>query len=179
MKHARWLGLGLLIACTNNLPGEPVGTYRVVMKLEQNTCGAQAIYTTDGKTYSVELREDDGRGYWHIADKPPVQGTLDAERNFKFTSSGIVGSEGPDAGPNGCRLIQDEVLSGSLRSPGTDGGMADAGPGTSALVADHVLTISGYAGTDCSRALVANGGFYENLPCTVRYTLSGTEREPF
>ncbi len=192
MKRALALAPWLLLSCTNQLPGDTVGTYRVVMTLVENTCGPKAVFTQDGKGYSVELREDRGRGYWHITDQRPVQGTLDAKHNFKFTFSSLVASEGPDAGPDACRLVQDELLSGSLRSfAAADGGTADGG-GTadadaknaadaplSTLVGEHVFRISSYAGTDCSRALQTAGGPFEALPCTIRYTLSGTERDPF
>ena len=203
MKRAWLLVPCLLLSCTNGLPGEPVGTYRVVMTLEKNTCGAQAVIVENGKAYSVELREDRGRGYWHVADHAPIQGTLDEKRNFVFTFSRIAASEA-DAGPNGCRIVQDDLLTGSLRAFSfadggltdggltdgglTDGGLTDAGfadggsavesDGLTTLVAEHVMQLSGYAGADCSRALKGNGGPFDVLPCEVRYTLSGTERDP-
>lgn len=200
MKRALLLGPLLIAGCTSQLPGEPVATYRVVMSLVENTCGAQAIISTDGKEYSVELRQDGVKGYWRRAGRPAVQGTLDADYNFTFTSSGVVASE-QDAGVDGCQLVQDEVLSGSLRADaGGDGGAAggDAGAaaagaaaagaaatrdaGTEALgslIGEDTLRITSLAGTDCSRALAAGGGPFEALPCTVRYKLTGVRRDPF
>lgn len=186
MKRVLALAPLLVLSCTNQLPGKTIGTYRVVMALAENTCGSQAAILQDGKRYSVEIREDSdrGRGYWRIADRSPVEGSLDEDRNFKFMFSSLVASEGPDAGPDACRLVQDEVLSGSVRAfDDSDGGSADAGPaksgGLTTLVGEHVLRISSYLGSDCSRALMSAGGPFEALPCTIRYTLSGTEREGF
>ncbi len=184
MKRALALVPWFLLSCTNQLPGETVGTYRIVMNLEENTCGAKAVNLRDGKTFSVELRQDKGHGYWHVADRLPVEGTLNDDYSFEFVFSSLVASEGPDAGPNGCRLVQDEVLSGSLRSvSASDGGMSDGGQAgggpLNALVGEHVLRISGYGGTDCSRALQVAGGPFEALPCEIRYRLTGTPRDPF
>lgn len=190
MKRALLLGPLLISGCTSQLPGEPVATYRVVMSLVENTCGAQAIISTDGKEYSVELRQDGVKGYWRRAGRPAVQGTLDANNNFSFTSSGVVASE-QDAGADGCQLVQDEVLSGSLRADaGGDGGVASGEAGAAAagdagtealgsLIGEDTLRITSLAGTDCSRALAAGGGPFEALPCTVRYKLTGVKRDPF
>jgi len=191
MKRALLLGPVLIAGCTAQLPGEPVATYRVVMSLVENTCGSQAIISTDGKEYSVELRQEGVKGYWRRAGRPAVQGTLDADYNFTFTSSGVVASE-QDAGTDGCQLVQDEVLSGTLRADaggdggvpaGGDAGVAAAGDaGTDALgslIGEDVLRITSMAGTDCSRALAAGGGPFEALPCTVRYKLTGVKRDPF
>ena len=191
-------------ACTQPLPGEVVGTYRVIMNLEENTCGESAVYLQDGREYSVEIRSDDPKGYWRLADSSPVQGWYEDD-TFEFTFSSLVAASGrPDAGPMACRLQQDELLNVTLvtlatpaagaeaqADGGADGGtetqqdggaegiQGDAGPAETRLMGEHVLTISAYAGTDCTEALQSEGGGFVQLPCSVRYSLSGTERDPF
>ncbi len=187
MKRSRPVGLLLLTMCSGELPGEPIATYRVVMHLTENTCGAQAVLTRDGHAFSVELREDRprGHGYWHLADKASVRGTIDGAHSFTFTSSSVAASEGPDAGARGCRLVQADVISVHLRGPALDGGVVAEGEGDggdlplSHLVGEQVSRITSGAGTDCSRALIAGGGSFEALPCTIRYALRGNERSPF
>ncbi len=203
MTRTLLLGPLLIAGCGNQLPGEPVATYRIVMSLVENTCGSQSVILTDGQQYSVELRRDGERGYWHRTDSAAVQGKFDADHNFEFTSSAVVASE-LDAGVAGCKLVQDEVLTGSLRAENASdaGESAEAGVGESDeagasadasvrasadagvdalvnLVGEHTLRITSLAGTDCSRALMAAGGPFEALPCTVRYKLMGVKRDPF
>jgi hypothetical protein len=113
----------LALAC-GELPGTAIGTYRITMKLEENTCGASAIHVLDGHRYSVQLRSDEKRGYWRIPSQPPLEGSYDAPR-FSFENSGIVANEGPDAGPRGCSLRQIDRLTGELTSS-LDGGDADS-----------------------------------------------------
>jgi hypothetical protein len=110
------------LAC-GELPGEVVGTYRITMTLEENSCGAGAINLLDGHRYSVELRSDMKRGYWHVPGQPPLKGEYDAP-NFRFENAGIVASEGPDAGPRGCSLRQVDRLTGRV-SELPDAGSAD------------------------------------------------------
>jgi hypothetical protein len=114
--RAHWLGLlvfGATALACGELPGEVVGTYRITMMLEDNSCGAGAINVLDGHRYSVELRSDMKRGYWHVPNQPPLKGDYDAP-NFSFENSSIVANEGPDAGPRGCSLRQVDRLTGKL-----------------------------------------------------------------
>lgn len=117
--------LALLGTACSELPGEVLGTYKVTMTLEENTCGAGAVFTLDQRRYSVELRSDEHHGYWRIAGKTPIQGRYDAP-DFAFEFSSIVANEGPDAGPNACRLQQHDTVTGKLRLDARDAG-GDAG----------------------------------------------------
>lgn len=198
--------LGLTVLACAELPGEVVGTYRITMKLTENTCGPGAVNLLNGHRYAVELRDDGHHGYWRVPNQPPLQGKYE-DRHFSFENTGIVAHEESDAGARGCTLRQVDVLTGTLRGasdedastdessePDEDGASdagaakeqddADAGT-TDAGVADdlplhgeHVFTISAVAGTDCTTALPPRGVFAA-LPCTVRYTLTGVKMKPF
>lgn len=114
--RAHWFGLALFgataLAC-GELPGEVVGTYRITMTLEDNSCGAGAVNLLDGHRYSVELRADTKQGYWHVPGQPPLKGDYDSPE-FRFENSSIVANEGPDAGPRGCSLRQVDRLTGKV-----------------------------------------------------------------
>jgi hypothetical protein len=129
LRAAPWTLLALLGAACSELPGEVLGTYKVTMTLEENSCGASAVYSLDKRRYSVELRSDERFGYWRIAGKTPIQGTYEAP-DFAFEFSSIVANSGPDAGPNGCRLQQHDQVTGSLeldaRDAGSDATLEDA-----------------------------------------------------
>ena len=209
LRAVPWTLLALFGTACSELPGEVLGTYKVTMTLEENSCGASAVYSLDKRRYSVELRSDERFGYWRIAGKTPIQGTYDAP-DFAFEFSSIVANSGPDAGPNGCRLQQHDQVTGSLeldaRDAGGDAaegdaasddaevddnpfddtfdagksGYKDAGGDTgAALIGEHSMTISGAAGTDCRADALAPKGPFERLPCVVRYSLRGVPTKPF
>jgi hypothetical protein len=106
--------LGLSVLACGELPGEVVGTYRITMKLEENSCGPGAVNLLNGHRYAVELRSDAQHGYWRVPGQPPLQGSYEARR-FRFENTGIVAHEDSDAGPRGCTLRQLDVLTGQLR----------------------------------------------------------------
>jgi hypothetical protein len=111
------------LAC-GELPGEVVGTYRITMKLEENTCGAGAVNLLDGHRYAVELRSDDEYGYWRVPEQPPLRGSYEPP-DFHFQNSGVVAYEGGDAGPRPCALQQVDLLTGQLTKL-PDAGSEDA-----------------------------------------------------
>ena len=110
--RAAWLLL-LWVGGCSELPGETLGTYKVTMTLKENTCGQAAVFSLDKKRYSVELRSDDKHAYWRIPGQTPIQGRYE-EPEFEFQFRSVVASAGPDAGPNGCRLVQVDEVTGSL-----------------------------------------------------------------
>lgn len=184
--------VGCAAACSE-LPGDVVGTYRISMKLEENACGSQAVYSMDGRQYSVELRSDGKHGYWRVPGKGPLRGSYEApEFHFEFQS--LVAQSAQDAGPARCRLLQHEVISGTVA---VDGGTADEDAGEAAdedageelgedahagpasdLTGEHALMISAEPGDDCREALAPAGAF-EKLPCSVRYSLRGKHIKKF
>jgi hypothetical protein len=192
------IALLLCTGCSTKLPGEVVGTYRVTMKLEENTCGPNAVFLSDGKSYSVQLRADGNQGYWRLADGKPLPGKYTQDKGaFAFTFSSIVATSDPDAGEPVCQLQQNETLSGKIHGLKVDeasedddadaggfradagvedGGVITANPTT--LSGTHQLDISPAAGSDCRQAFQPRGPF-AMLPCKVVYRLSGQERDDF
>lgn len=181
MKRCHWpalcLAIGSLAGC-GELPGEVVGTYRITNTLEENTCGEHAVYRLDMKRYSAQLRSEGTIGYWRVPGQTPLRGKYDAP-DFRFEYGSIVAMGDPDAGPRRCRLLQREVLTGSVKVE--TGDETDEGEGEEeepSLEGEHELTISAEPGSDCQSALAPAGAF-EELPCKVRYALRGVDTKPF
>ncbi len=193
-----------LPSCTPSLPGESLGTFDLAMTLEENTCGESAVYTTDGAHLAVELRREDEACYWRIPGQPVMEGTLE-DGKCHFTVTTVVASDAPDpvASDPGlvvpdptkpvvdmstkpvCQLLQTaEIVTTIALSPAADAGAesdaGDAGTGSPGLTLDatYDLGIVPSSAKDCAAALVPTGPFAA-LPCRVRYTLSGGERESF
>jgi hypothetical protein len=132
-----------VLACTE-LPGEVIGTYRVTMKLEENTCGTGAVNLLDGHRYAVELRSDAQYGYWRIPDQPLLQGSYDPP-NFRFENSGLVAQVGAEAGPRGCALRQVDLLTGKLTKL-PDAGSED--PDAASEEPDDLVDAAGHDASD-------------------------------
>jgi hypothetical protein len=200
--------IAALTACTPSLPGESLGTFELAMKLEQNTCGESAVYTTDGAHLSVELRSEDKACYWRVPGQPVMEGSLEGDK-CHFTVTNVVASDAPDpvATDPGlivpdptkapvdmstkpvCQLLQTaEIVTTITAASPADGGVesdagrasADGGVGAVGLVleASYDLTIVPSSSQDCAAALIPAGPF-KALPCSVSYSLRGGERESF
>lgn len=141
------LALAFPIACMQNqLPGEPVGTYRVTGQLEQNSCGSTAVPAADPLQFEVQILDDDGSGVWALDDNPFVYGDLTEEGDFSFkteTSYALEQNEVQPATtdeeeiarllsperesqPSPCVLVQVETVEGTLNKQ-EEGEEEDAG----------------------------------------------------
>ena len=174
-------------------PGNLVGRYAVHAVLVENTCGGglPASATLD---FQVELREQDGVGYWVQAKSARNAGSLGSDGAFRFTVSrtAVVSqakpallepsdflSTDPDRDlkqQRGCAVTTKETLAGNLqrwrKADGSVTANADAGSGDD-LSAEHRIEVSPSSGSDCDSALAAYGGAYNALPCEARYQLRG------
>jgi hypothetical protein len=214
MKHrgrraTTWLASSLAIAtlvgaCNESTPsGTLVGFYAVQGVLTENSCGQSALPAASPLKFDVQIREDDGVGYWRQAKQGDSTGSLNARGEFRFSvsqtkvlSSGQMGQgqlqpnnfitlmPDPDLQqPRTCAITIRETVSGSLRRRNAaDGGAVVEVSGVDAaassteddLSADHIIDVAPSAGSDCNMALMALGGSYLALPCDARYTLRGT-----
>jgi hypothetical protein len=179
-------GLGLALSgCKSTLPGDTVGTFDIAMKLENNTCGQNAVYVTDGRHFSAQLRSDEkGRVFWRVPMQSPMEGTRDGDTyTFKFGSP--VATSSPDAGTF-CQLYQTAQIVATLSGAAGDAGVdaaVDAGDAGDAgaemtLSASYTLDIAPTGQSDC-HSEVAPAGVFTALPCNVRYSLSGKLRDDF
>jgi hypothetical protein len=82
------VGALLLLGCNaGKSTGSLVGDYDVRGVLAENSCGQTALPTVNPLDYAVELREDNGIGYW-IPDKQTQNtGSLDSSGAFSFSVS--------------------------------------------------------------------------------------------
>lgn len=171
----------LLVACNQDLPGEAVGTYRVVMNQSENTCGQRGLLPPDGYEYAVELREEAPRGYWHLPRAAPISGTY-AAGEFSFTLTRTFDLGDVDAGTSGCIVLQEERLTGQIEFAG-DAGTRTSDGGTRATDAGSLLHGEhriGFRADPNGRCANVQGpiGVYDKLPCNALYRLEGVERKP-
>jgi hypothetical protein len=65
-------------------PGELVGVYAIEGALTENECGTDALPAADPLSFDVELREEDGTGYWLQGMPPAWPGLLSEDGVFTF-----------------------------------------------------------------------------------------------
>lgn len=170
----RLAALLALAGCRGELPGELIGTYDVVLTLEENSCGPAILPRRDGYRYAAELRADGSRAYWRYPSTAPTEGKYD-DGSFSFRFPSVLELGMPDAGTGGCRVLQDELIEGVAAPEAEDAGASDT---------DRVLEGSyqfSYRADPSGRCRDARGplGSFDRLPCEVRYHLDGTHRKPF
>lgn len=177
------------------MPGDLVGDYAITGTLVEHTCGKAALPAADPMVFDVELREDNGQGYWIV--KPPARsGTLasDGAFHFEVESSQSV-SAGPTPAPEPdperevdpelavdperfesmapaahCTLLVHETIRGTVHRPDADAGDIHV---TGDLAGVNDIEVRAASDTDCGFVLEAQGGIWERLPCQVSYKLAG------
>jgi hypothetical protein len=179
-----------------------VGVYAVRGVLALNTCGPMGLPAQNPLSYAVEIREDDGLGYWYPSKAAQNTGSFNSRGEFSFTvsqtkivSMGLAnpvlqpgdfttGQTDFDIRQTTCAVSVTETIAGVVsRREAADGGgvvaldaAADAavsGTGDD-LNGGDVIDVAPTSGSDCNADLTAFGGSYQALPCRARYVLTGT-----
>jgi hypothetical protein len=165
MVRARYLAAlavgAVLVACASTaLPGTPLGTFKVTAQSQTNTCGLGA---PDPWTFDVELSQSGSTLYWSWMDgSPPLSGPVNASSQASITDSASGNVDGTDAALGPCTMQRYGDLELDLASSSFTGTIA--------------YTFSIASGADCSDQLVAAGGQYDTLPCSLTYTVSASKQ---
>jgi hypothetical protein len=166
----------LLGACTGKdpyRPGTAIGTFHVEAKRAANSCGSSAV-PPDPWKFDVRLSRDHATLYW-VQGGLPVSGPLDEAKpdapkaTMKSSDTRTVRAADPKRGLGACALTRDDTLEATLaRGAGAE---ADFETFTGTLAYRFVPTQD----SDCADAIVGPGGDgFEELPCEIRFDLSGT-----
>ena len=162
------IGVALLVAACLGKdpynPGMPLGTFHVVGKLQSNSCGGTA---PDPWEFDVKLSRDKATLYW-IQGGVPVQGTLDTKAHTTMISQGTTVVRDVDAALGKCALTRSDLLDTTLTTDPSDPN------GASAFVGTLAYTFGQTDDSDCSDQLTMAGGGFDALPCTARYSITGT-----
>lgn len=193
-------GMLVLGACQGgSSPGTLIGTYAVRGVLVENTCGQTGLPTVNPLEFSLELREDQGVGYWIPTKNNRNSGIVNADGSFTFTTSQtqVLGqssatqnlqpsdfaANSPDSNfdlrQTTCAVTVTERITGNLaRWISLTGSTAAGGAGSAGVDMDLTgrdeIAVAPSAGSSCNAALTAFGGAYSALPCGASYVLRGT-----
>lgn len=173
----------LLAACSENLPGEAIGAYRVTMRLEENSCGERGLPLADGYGYTAELRADGPRGYWRTPGAAPIEGKYQGG-SFEFGFAMTLDLGRADAGTAGCLVRREEQLRGQVHTAedaGTDAAAShDAGRARDdeGLEGEHLISFTPDPNGRCANVRGPIDVFTQ-LPCSARYRVVGAPTKSF
>jgi hypothetical protein len=148
------------------MPGHLLGTYKVVGQSKTNSCGLGA---PNPWTFDVQLSQQQTTLYWDWLDGSPLlSGTLSrgAQPSTTITDSATINADSTDAGLGPCTLD----TASSMQIALGEGVPPDGFTGTLSY---------GYtpaSGATCTDVLTTAGGMYEQLPCTVTYTVTANRQ---
>ena len=145
------------------LPGQMLGTYKVVGQPQTNTCGLSA---PNPWTFDVELSENQAMLYWDWLDGSPLLSGPVAAQAATITDHATVNADSTDAGLGPCTLNTTSTLQVNFG--------AGNPPGDFAATLSYSYTPA--SGATCTDVLTSSGGMYDQLPCTVTYTASATRQ---
>jgi hypothetical protein len=145
------------------MPGQMLGIYKVVGQSQTNSCGLGA---PNPWTFDVQLSRQQSTLYWDWMDGSPLlSGTL-SRQSTSITSSATVNADSTDAGLGPCNLDTISSLQLALGS--------GSPPGSFTGTMNYAYTPA--SGATCTDVLLASGGMYTQLPCTVTYAVTATRQ---
>jgi len=156
------LALGsFFVACASTaLPGTQLGTFKVTAQSQTNTCGLGA---PNPWTFDAELSQSGSTIYWSWMDGTPLlSGAVNAASHVSITDTQGRNVDGTDAALGPCTMERSDDLELTLA------------PGSFAGTLSYSFAVA--SGADCSDQLVASGGTYDALPCTVSYTVAASRQ---
>ena len=155
-----WLGR----ACSDSpLPGKVLGTYQVVAQTKDNSCGLMA---PNPWQFDVQLSRAGDTLYWSWMDgTPPLSGSLDAQLQATLATTQTANVDGSEAGLGPCDMQRDDTLQIALDSASPPGVVH----GT---IAYSFSVPNGYTCAD----QLAPSGAYQELPCSLTYTVTGSRQ---
>ena len=177
----------------DNKPGNSLGMFEAVGANITHSCGTNAVPDETPLVLSFELRtEDNGLAYWQGDNTPLIAGTaIDNTFFFQSSQTAILIEPNQFQGYPGCAVTRRDVLEFDFETEELgDGGVEDENaaliakedetdvdggttPALTSFTGINRVEISPISGTDCSPVLIAGGGAFAALPCTVEYTLTG------
>jgi len=144
------------------MPGTALGTFSIDATSTANSCG-DGLGTQSPWDFDVELSRDVTRLYWR-KDEVTMSGVLSSDLKATITGTTTTKVVAADAGIAGCTMSRDDSVTVSLGTAT----VITAVSGTMTLIFDASTE------SDCSAELAANGGTYDELPCELDYSFTGT-----
>jgi hypothetical protein len=158
--------VALLGGCRDTaLPGNLLGTYKVVAQSQSNSCGLAA---PDPWTFDVQLSENGSTLYLSFMDgSPPLSSAISTLAQATMTANQVANVDTEaDGGAGPCLMSRTDNVGVTLTG----------GSPPSSFTGTIQYAFSAANGTDCTDQLKSSGGQYGTLPCTVAYAMSASRQ---
>jgi hypothetical protein len=157
----------LLAACADKaMPGEELGTYKVVATKKVDTCGP-GVGAIDPWIFTIQLSRQVSTLYWSTMDGSPLlSGPLDSRSEATLTTTVTANVDGTDAALGPCTMQRSDQIVVALGSGVPPGSFA----------ATLTYTIAPVTGSTCDDQLTTSGGSYAALPCTLSYDATASRQ---
>jgi hypothetical protein len=145
----------------DDVPGELLGDYAVVGRLETNDCGEGALGSTDRWDFDVRLSRQGSELFWGNGREVITGAIADDRRHFTFEATVAVAITEPKGQQPGCTVRRTDRADGELHGIDDDVAGFDGTLSYSFTEADDA---------DCSALTEAPDGV-SALPCSMTYAL--------
>ena len=147
--------------------GDDLGFFDVSAELAENTCGDGAMGAEPEWDFTVQLRKDPPYLYW-VNGAELIQGRLEPDGSFDVVSEGLHDLTGEPGITQECMIVRTDRAAGLLEEHSDEGSDA-VSSFEGSLSYSYVPTVE----SDCAALASLEGGF-EQLPCAIRYHMTGT-----
>jgi hypothetical protein len=142
-------------------PGEAIGAFSVVGKLNKDSCGADNLGAPAKWSFDLKLSREGSVLYW-LNGREAIVGEIDKSGRFEFSTRVEVPLSEQHGAAKGCVMVRRDVASGELTSS------------SSKLTGELSYSYDAASGSDCAELALGADGQPVALPCTLGYALSGS-----
>ena len=147
-------------------PGDMLGIFAVQSKLEESTCGEEALGAGDRWDFDVKLSRTDRDLYW-LNGREAIVGSIESDgRSFSFETRIEQELTPGKPGRPGCSVARDDMATGRLSSSSSD---------VESFSGSLRFRFRELDGSNCSE-WVSTEGAVAALPCSITYTMSAERR---
>lgn len=145
-------------------PGDAIGSFAVVGKLKDDSCGADNLSAPAKWSFNLKLSRKGSTLYW-LNGREAITGEIDKSGRFAFETRLEVPLSQQRGAIKGCIMVRSDSASGKLTSSEEE------------LTGELSYAYSVAKGSDCTEYALGAEGQPLTLPCSLSYSLSGARSD--
>lgn len=145
-------------------PGDAIGSFSVVGKLQDDSCGADNLSAPAKWSFELKLSRKGSTLYW-LNGREAIVGDIDRSGRFSFETRIEVPLSEQRGAVKGCTMVRRDSASGTLASSEDE------------LSGKLSYSYAAAQGSECAEYALGAEGQPLTLPCTLSYALSGARSD--
>lgn len=145
-------------------PGKAIGSFAVVGKLKDDSCGAENLSAPAKWSFDLKLSRQGTTLYW-LNGREAIVGEIDASGRFGFETRVEVTLAEKRGAVKGCVMVRRDSANGTLTSSDEQ------------LSGELTYAYDARSDSDCTEYALGAEGQPLGLPCTLSYSLSGERQD--